>query len=541
MTIGTHRIFGIQHLLAFFIFIGFFAIWVQTGSTEQIIEFKNNKIKLSFHSDHVIANSWVVNTDIRPVKDQWHSLITTDVTGQPFSRHLHVVGTKLTGFWEKKTDEDSIIFTGTAENENLAVNVIVHSADDYLFFFRVEFENYSQEMVEIPSGLQLVIGPGLGESPIDGLGIAEKMYSFVEPVVGSGKIVLRLALDKDLDTQLTVLKKYEWFGLQSRYFALILSPTGKCADTPADITFSYQQPESNDKIPIRYFPLLSIDLGIDLIAPSQKISREFIVFSGPKSITALKSDQWDLRGLLFSDLWNWVDKLCLGLLWLLKIIHKLVKSWGISIIVLAILVRIVMYPFAQNALSSQKKFVFAQKQIQPELVKIKKEYRGGEQSERMLQLYKAHGISPLTGLKPLLIVLLQLPIFIALFHVLGRAFELRDASFLWISTLSEPDRAFYFGIDLPFFGEHLNILPIFMTLTTLLTISMSSMLAVDKSSRFFHCLFLIAMAIGFFLLFYTFPSGMVLYWTMANILHLMQSLVVDRLNINKTTQTIGHQ
>ena len=167
-----------------------------------------------------------------------------------------------------------------------------------------------------------------------------------------------------------------------------------------------------------------------------------------------------------------------------------------------------------------------QKAMQPAMLEIKKNYKGGEQSERILQLYEQHGVSPLAGLKPLLMVMVQLPIFVALFNVLGQVFELRDASFLWIATLAEPDRLFALGFDIPVLGSYFNLLPVLMAISTLLAIGLSSPPAEDAKGKGRRTWMLVLMAFAFFVLFYPFPAGMVLYWTMANVLHIMQQGVV---------------
>ena len=213
--------------------------------------------------------------------------------------------------------------------------------------------------------------------------------------------------------------------------------------------------------------------------------------------------------------------LCFGLLWLLGAIHTVIPNWGLSIISLAILVRVCIYPLARKMLDGQRAYAEIQKIIQPEIQTIKKDYTGEEQSERILALYKKYGASPFTGMKPLVVVLIQLPIFIALFHVLGQAFELREASFLWMDTLALPDRLFSFGKDLPFIGAYFNLLPVLMALSTLLTIRLSP--SPGQSN-----IFLIIMAVGFLVLFYPFPSGMVLYWTMANILQIIQQMGIKK-------------
>jgi YidC/Oxa1 family membrane protein insertase len=164
----------------------------------------------------------------------------------------------------------------------------------------------------------------------------------------------------------------------------------------------------------------------------------------------------------------------------------------------------------------------------PELSEIKKTSKGGERSELILQLYKKHNVSPFAGLKPLLVVLIQLPILIALFHVLGSAYELNNTSFLWISNLAEPDHLFLFGTNIPLLGEYFNILPFLMALVTLLTFKLSPAPTAEKKDQKLQNIFLIGMTLMFFFLFYDFPSGLVLYWTFANIFHIAQQKLMNR-------------
>ena len=243
---------------------------------------------------------------------------------------------------------------------------------------------------------------------------------------------------------------------------------------------------------------------------------------------ALASDFLQLNTLLFSGLWGWMEWLCLGLFRLLAFIHYVVPDWGLSIILLALIVRIVLYPLSKKAMTSQLEFVAAQKEMLPELQEIKKTYKGGEQSERILQLYKAHHVSPFAGLKPLGIVLIQLPILIALFQVLGTAEELRDAGFLWIDSLAQPDKLFAFGFNIPLLGNYFNILPVLMAGFTLLSFKLAPAPTAEKKEQGLQNVFLIAMTLMFFFLFYSFPAGMVLYWTFANIFHIAQYRIMVR-------------
>jgi YidC/Oxa1 family membrane protein insertase len=230
---------------------------------------------------------------------------------------------------------------------------------------------------------------------------------------------------------------------------------------------------------------------------------------------------------MFSDLSPWMQYICIAILALLRMLHSLVSNWGISIILLALVIRILLFPLSQRAAKSQKKFNEIQKKLAPEIAKIKSELKGAEQSEAILQLYKTHNTSPLASLKPLLILLIQLPIFIALYHVLKNVPELQTASFLWVHSLAQPDQLFHFGFKLPMLGEYFNALPILMTISTLFTMKVAPAPAADKKAALIQNIMMTAMALTFLILFYSFPSGMVLYWTMANIFMMLQTLTLN--------------
>lgn len=363
--------------------------------------------------------------------------------------------------------------------------------------------------------LWLELGPGIGEVPAQGLGAAQDLYSFTEVVHRDSAGVHRLRLDGDSATATS-----DWFGLNSRYFALILNPANTSTRT---LHWQTTLPDIPQWYP--QHPAFEIRLAVDVPLPAtgdvEPAIYEWRVFGGGKSYAALTAAEPDIGDLLFSSLWDWMRMLTLGIKYLLDAIYAVVGNWGLSIILLAVLVRAVLHPIARNAMRAQQHFVELQAKIQPELDTIKKNYRGGEQSERILQLYERHQMSPLAGLKPLVIVLLQLPIFIALFHLLGQAFEIRAAPFLWITTLAEPDKLIYLGIDLPLFGAYFNLLPVLMAMTTLLSIKLTpTPAATQKGSQRQNFMFL-SMGVVFFLLFYSFPSGMVLYWVTANLLQVV--------------------
>jgi len=367
--------------------------------------------------------------------------------------------------------------------------------------------------VRADNRLELHIGPGIGESPAQGLGMGQSIYSFTELVYQNADGVSTQRLGDVQEFSSKDAPGTQWLGLQSRYLALILSATN---DNALASTWQASVPQlpAEQAALAPFLTSVSIQLPVgDSTAPQ---NFQWSVFGGGKAYQALTSATPDLGGLLFSSLWNWMRGLSLGIMHALEFIQQIVGSWGVSIILLAFLIRLVMYPMAKKTISAQKKFAAIQARIQPELQEIRKNYKGGEQSERILQLYESHQVSPLAGLKPLLIVLVQVPVFVALFHLLGQTFELRDASFLWIRTLAEPDQLFPLGVDLPLFGAYFNLLPVLMAFTTLLSIKLASVPDGQSATR--QAISSGIMGLGFFVLFYSFPSGMVLYWTVANIL-----------------------
>jgi YidC/Oxa1 family membrane protein insertase len=232
------------------------------------------------------------------------------------------------------------------------------------------------------------------------------------------------------------------------------------------------------------------------------------------------------RSLMFTDLWGWMRTLCFWLLDLLQWLAGLTGSWGMAIILVAVLVRLATYPVARRVLVEQKRFNEMQERLKPALAEIKNNYKGGEQAERIIDLYKEHKVNPAAGIKPLLIVLLQLPVFIALFQILRQAPELRGVSFLWLADLSQPDHAFALGTQLAWFGGYLNVMPLIMAGTIMLAAITAPGEGHGSSAKKRHWISGL-MAVVFFIAFYSFPAGLVLYWITTNLLHVAQQLLVS--------------
>lgn len=241
----------------------------------------------------------------------------------------------------------------------------------------------------------------------------------------------------------------------------------------------------------------------------------------------LKSDLTQLpqpfKKLKYTHLWEPFRLLCIGieeaLLWLHSL-HSL--GWGVTIILLSLLFKIFILPANVLLTRSQRKVSHIQARLAPELETIKVNFSGEEAHNKFMAAHKANGVTPFYNLKPLLLTLAPIPFWIAIFNVLGELNQIAGHSFMWITDLAYPDAIFDFGVHVPLLGTSINLLPILMTLLTIFAALLHQNKIVSAKELRRQKLNLYFMAFGFLLLFYPFPSAMVLYWTFANIWGLIQ-------------------
>jgi YidC/Oxa1 family membrane protein insertase len=252
-----------------------------------------------------------------------------------------------------------------------------------------------------------------------------------------------------------------------------------------------------------------------------RLSWRYTFYSGPVEHRALTAADPELGRLVFSGLWSWLRALSFGLLYLLRGLTALIGNPGIAIIALAASVKLLLLPLAMVAERLQAQVNATQARLQPGIDAINAAHRGEERTRRTVALYREAGVHPLYTLRSLVGFLIQVPVFIAVFDMLAENFELHGLSFLWIRDLSRPDDLLRLPVCVPFFGCSLNLLPFLMS-----SISITALLRfhspvltpglVRRQRRN-----LTGMALLFFLLFYTFPASMVLYWTSTNLVQLL--------------------
>ena len=241
--------------------------------------------------------------------------------------------------------------------------------------------------------------------------------------------------------------------------------------------------------------------ALDAIAPGTTKSIDSKFFVGPQEEKTLEALAPGLE--LVKD-YGWLTILAKPLYWLLDKLHTLIQNWGWSIVALVLLLKIAFYWLNAKAYSSMAKM----KAINPKIMEMRERLKDKpqEMQQAMMKIYKEEKVNPMGGCFPIMV---QIPVFIALYWVLLSSVEMRDAPWvLWIKDLSAPD---------PFF-----ILPVIMTLTTMLQTALNPAPPDPMQAKLMWFMPLI-----FSVMFFFFPSGLVLYWITNNILSIAQQWVIN--------------
>lgn len=233
----------------------------------------------------------------------------------------------------------------------------------------------------------------------------------------------------------------------------------------------------------------------------------FKVFLGPKSKEVLADAGFDLSRLVDFG-WFWF--IAIPMLYALRMLHRVTGNYGIDIILLTGLVRAATIPLTQKSFRSMKDM----QKLQPQLKRLQDTYKDDQAKlqKEMMELYKRHGVNPFSGCAPMF---LQIPIFVGLYNALLHAIELRHAPFaLWITDLSSPERLMVAGVGIP-------VMTLLMGGTMLVQQWLTPQQG-DPTQRQMMML----MPIVFTFMFFNFPSGLVLYWLVSNLLGITQQYLM---------------
>jgi YidC/Oxa1 family membrane protein insertase len=293
-----------------------------------------------------------------------------------------------------------------------------------------------------------------------------------------------------------------WAGLMSRYFLLIMLPdnfngTGVICDTRTN---------TGNKA--------GIYVSANKIQPGEKLAKSFKVYAGEKNKDKLEAVDVTLKDA--ADVSKWIEPIRDFLLWCLKYINRVIPNIGWSLVIFSILSKIVLMPLTIKSTESMKRM----QALTPKMNELKEKYKGKPDvlNKEMMKLYKTNKVNPMGGCLPLI---LQMPFFFALWSALINSIDLWQAPFIfWVKDLSLPDTV----AVIPFIDINLNILPIIMTASSFIQQKMMPSAAGGGQQQKMMML----MPLVFIVIFWNMPSGLVLYWTLQNVMQILQQLYSNR-------------
>jgi YidC/Oxa1 family membrane protein insertase len=397
----------------------------------------------------------------------------------------------------KLADESGNVFLLT-QNWNIV--------DDYTTDYTVSFKNTGRnelkfEKISINSGgLQPLLH-------LAGDKITTETHC-IDFMTVSGTLFDLYANAKEKDFVVQPGEPVTWTGVGNKYFACLLLP-----EKPFDAGVVQSREEIVPAEKDKYFTA-----GIGgayknvTVASGKELTFKFKYYAGPKILKDLKKFD-DSSSRIMHLAWGPLDWVAKFMLVALIMLNGFCNSYGWSIIVLTIIVRIVFWPITQKANNSMKKM----QKLQPKVAEIKAQFKDNPQqmNAKVMELYKIEKVNPLGGCLP---ILLQIPVFFALYATLDGAVELRQVSFLWAADLSRPDTiAVIFGIPL-------NPLVLVMTALMVLQQKMTPAPADPMQQKM-----MMFMPVVMLFVLYSLPSGLTLYWTVSQVFSILQLYMTQKM------------
>ncbi len=302
------------------------------------------------------------------------------------------------------------------------------------------------------------------------------------------------------------LDQISWIAYEEPYFmTAIISENDKKATAKGAVL-------PDGEIRISYIPS-PFNLG-----KNESTIRNFTLYLGPRDLYILKTLNKNLEKAVN---FGWFDIIAKPLLVALRFFNKYLSNYGLSIILLTILIKILFWPLTRKSYQSMKEM----RKLQPMMAKLREKYKNNKQemNKQLMGLYKTYKINPMGGCLPMLV---QMPVFFAFYRILPNSIELRHAPFvLWVNDLSAPERLFSFPFTIPLMAPPygIPILTLLMGASMFLQQKMTPMTGDPAQAKM-----MMLLPIVFTFLFINFPAGLVLYWLVNNILSIAQQHRINR-------------
>ncbi|MCY4043065.1 MAG: membrane protein insertase YidC [Candidatus Dadabacteria bacterium] len=312
------------------------------------------------------------------------------------------------------------------------------------------------------------------------------------------------------DAGQTLSGRVDWLGFSKKYFILAALPesgeltevhTGRAGGNTVKTRFSY---------------------GRFSVPPGGVSVRRWKAYMGPKRESLLRGAGYGFENAIDYGWFGTLSKLAVRVL---KYTDRFFNNYGISILVITLVFRLLFLPLSIRGMRSMKDMQKKMERIKPKLDALKEKFKGDKkrQNEEMMRLYTSHGINPLSSLGGCLPMLAQVPVFIALYYGLLYSIDLRHSSFLWIDDLSAPENLF----NIPWTPVPFRILPLAMGISWWFSTKLTPTPAAGDTAAM-QAKIMQFMPVVFTFIMWDFPSGLVLYWTASNLLSVAQQVYINR-------------
>ncbi|HEY5621500.1 MAG TPA: membrane protein insertase YidC, partial [Pontiella sp.] len=427
---------------------------------------------------------------------------------------------------QKSDDDRSATFSGTLASGIVFQRTLAFANDDYLLTVKDRFFNPENSSITIDRARILT---GRMQNPVDTKtmkGISILGVDSYTPAGGInywGRKLHKLYGKSDalvIDTVPADMTdvKVDWVSAKNKFFTQILRP-----EEPAATMAILSSREAGEKKVVPETVSAALTFINQPIPAGESLELNYSYYIGPKDYSILRDSGYAMEKVMefeTTGFWsgmNWLmEPSRKFLLWTMNKFYGLIPNYGLAIILLTLLIRILFWPLTHKSTESMKRM----QELQPEIKALQEKYKKEPQrlQQETMKLYKEKKVNPMGGCLPMFV---QIPVFIALFTVLRNAIELRFSGFLWIADLSQPENLFAGSV--PFVGA-LNILPIVMSLSMIWQQKLSSpATAATPEQQQQQKMMMIMMPIMMLFFFYTMPSGLVLYWTTSNLLMIAQT------------------
>ena len=404
---------------------------------------------------------------------------------------------------------DSPVTLTYTNDDGLTFQRTIAVDGDYLFTYSDEVINESGEAVSLFNYGRVT---RIGTPDIEGFFILHEGLIGVTGEEGLQEISYSRLRD---DRQIQPSRSRDgWFGITDKYWAVTLIPRSGESFQPRYAFF--------DDGRERY----QVDFLTDAIAvaPGQSVTVENMVFAGAKEVHIVDAyeAQHNIRQFEMLIDWGWFYFITKPLFYVIDWLYRLLGNFGLAILATTVLVKAVFFPLANKSYVSMANM----KKVQPKMLEIREKYADDKmkQQQAMMELYKTEKINPLAGCWPILI---QIPVFFALYKVLYVTIEMRHAPFFgWIQDLAAPDPTSLFNLfgllpyDVPTFLM-VGVWPIIMGITMFLQMRMNPTPPDPTQAMIFNW-----MPVVFTFLLATFPAGLVIYWAWNNFLSILQQGII---------------